>query len=792
VNELVLSSSGRKAAMQVKETISKAETERPIGETGVPGEARRWLLLILALFLVLAAVYNLTTPAFEAPDELEHTAYAVWLADGQGLPILEPAAPGPWEQEGTQPPLYYWAVARLLSWLPHSPAQELAELNPHANLGDPQRPDNKNRVLHNPHQTPGTWQEGGLFLRLTRFLSSLMACGTLLALYRLGRILFPDRPAMAVGMAGLVAFIPQFLFLSASVNNDNLIILIASWVLVLLAGWLRSRQPPSWPAVVALGVLLGLAALAKPSGLLLWPLAGGALVWVAWPQGRFRWLLLAGLVTYGAALALSGWWFVRNQQLYGDLTGLGPHLALMGARREIPSTFQAAMAEFRGFRYSFWALFGWFNILAPEAYYLLLDGLVALALIGLGLTSLRRMSRSSRPGRPLVVLLVAWITLVAAGLLRWTLWTPASQGRLLYPALGAIAPFLLLGWRALVPGRLLRPVALAGLALWIVWAVACPFLVIAPAYALPQRFAPEVDTQAALSGLGEVSGLDVQYGTCCRLLGYLVPDRSARPGDRLILTLVWQAGQPTDRDYSLFVHATTPAGDVLGQVDTYHGGGMYPTSQWQPGENIVERVYLSLSPQAQGPTLVRFNAGLYDLATGIRLPAQSATGQELEAVWLDEVALEPPAWPAPPPPSPEDTLFGGKIRLAGATLSAPSAQAGEVVTVTLLWVSQAQLDEDYVGFVHLLDAGGRKVAQDDHLPLDGRFPTRLWAPDTVLHDTYRLQLPPDLKEGTYQLWCGLYKATTVERLPAVAHASGQRWRDDLVSLGTLAVVAEQN
>ena len=63
-------------------------------------------------------------------------------------------------------------------------------------------------------------------------MSLLDAAGTLVAIYCLVRIIFPERPGVALGMAGLVAFIPQFLFLSASINNDNLVILIAAWVLV--------------------------------------------------------------------------------------------------------------------------------------------------------------------------------------------------------------------------------------------------------------------------------------------------------------------------------------------------------------------------------------------------------------------------------------------------------------------------------------------------------------------------------------------------------------------------------
>ena len=122
----------------------------------------------------------------------------------------------------------------------------LGTLNPYTSAGEPLRPDNKNRVLHDTEEERWPYSASVLSAHLMRVVSTLMGLGTLWAIYRLGRITFPDRPGIALGMMGLVAFTPQFLFLSASVNNDNLVILIVSWVLVLLASWLSSPQLPGW------------------------------------------------------------------------------------------------------------------------------------------------------------------------------------------------------------------------------------------------------------------------------------------------------------------------------------------------------------------------------------------------------------------------------------------------------------------------------------------------------------------------------------------------------------------
>ena len=753
---------------------------------------RPWgAIAILALFLGLAVFYNVGTPLYESPDELQHAAFVAWLAEGHSLPVLDPEDPGPWMQEATQPPLYYWVAATLTGWLPHDPAASLATPNPYANIGDPLRPDNKNRVLHDVDQERWPYSPGALSSRLVRAVSTLMALGTLWAIYRLGRITFPDRPGIALGMMGLVAFTPQFLFLSASINNDNLVILIASWVLVLLASWLSTPGLPGWLQVGTLGVLLGLAALAKLSGVLLWPLAAGTMAWLAWRSRDLRWLILAGLTVLGLALALSGWWFLRNQILYGDLTGTAVHLQVMGGpRRRLPSRWSTILAEFKGLRYSFWALFGWFNVLAPDPFYWILDGLAILGLAGFAVYLVRSLPRSPRPTREIVVLLAAWLGLVAVALLRWTVLASASQGRLLYPALSAIALILVVGWAELVPRRIRRPLGLAALAGWVAFAALIGAFVLKPAYALPERYR-SLDELAIAP-----SPLQVRFDDCCELVGYIPPGQPAHPGDWVPLTLVWRALASVDENYTLYVHARTAGRQLVGQLDTFHGGGLYPTSQWRPGEIIVDTVQIPIAWQAEGPALIRLNVGISDRATGQRLPAFARDGTELDTIFAGEVALAPVEWPRLQPDSPVDTVFGEQIHLSGIELPQTEARPGDVVTVTLQWEALDWVKADYTGFVHLVDPAGNDVAQEDHPPLNGWYPTRLWSPGTVIWDPYRLELPEDLTEGTYEFLGGLYHPETLQRLPAVAQQHlggnspqpGERWMDDLVYMGTLDVM----
>jgi hypothetical protein len=739
---------------------------------------------ILILFLGLAVLYNASVPPFEAPDELQHAAFVTWLADEKRLPVLEPGDPGPWEQEGTQPPLYYGIVAVLVGSVPHRSAGNLAELNPHANIGDPLRPDNKNRVLHDPEQEQWPYQGTALFVHLARLVSTLMAAGSLVGVYCLGRLTFPERKGVALGMMGLVAFVPQFLFVSAAINNDNLVILIGTWVLVLLVGWLQNPALPGWFSLMVLGLLLGAGALAKSSGLLLWPLAVLAMFWLAWKSRNLRWLLLGCLLAFAVAAAVCGWWYVRNWQLYGEISGIGAHLGLMGTRRRFPSRPAAIWAEFKGLRYSFWALFGWFNILLPTLFYQAIDILTILALVGFGLFVARSIRNRTGGVSVSIVMLCVWFALVSLAFVRWTLLTPASQGRLLYPALAPVALILVVGGSELLPRRFSWPLGAAMLMGWATWAGLCPGLAIRPPYALPERVA-SVDQLAV-----EPSFLDVRYGGCCELVGYIPSGRPVHAGDRVPVTLVWQSLEATDRDYSLFVHAMAADDQQVGQVDSYPGSGMYPTSLWHSGEIIVDTVSVLISARVKGPILVRFDVGLYDLASGRELAAYSGDGRQVRVVSAGEVAVDPREWPQLPTNPASGTVFEDKIGLAGVELSEPIASPGQAVTLTLTWEALAPITEDYAGFVHLVSPDGRDVAQDDHLPMQGQYPTRLWSADAVILDPYLLQLPADLEQGTYQLWGGLYHPASGQRLQAMSRDTGERWKDDLVLLGILVVSLE--
>src|SRR5512135_1161878 len=92
--------------------------------------------LILALIcFVLAALYSVTVPLFETPDEQTHFPLVQRLAHGEGLPLQRVGERTLWSQEGSQPPLYYALSAAVTSWIDTTDLPAVLYANPHAEIG---------------------------------------------------------------------------------------------------------------------------------------------------------------------------------------------------------------------------------------------------------------------------------------------------------------------------------------------------------------------------------------------------------------------------------------------------------------------------------------------------------------------------------------------------------------------------------------------------------------------------------------------------------------------------------
>ncbi|MBN1640156.1 MAG: glycosyltransferase family 39 protein [Anaerolineae bacterium] len=600
-----------------------------------------FLYAILTAYVLLALLYSLTTPFFEKTDELYHVAYIVHLADGKGFPAFDPHNPA--RQEATQPPLYYLAGALLIAGIDTGDMASLTRLNPYYRpIWDGVAGDNRNRYMHTVDEvTPRSG--AALAVRLLRCLSIAIGGAAVVCTYFVSIALFSERRWLAAAAMALCAFNPRFLYVSGTVNNDVMVAATCALTGLLALRAMRAPQLRLRHAV-ALGVALGAALLSKVSAVVMLPVVACALIYAAHKaagsgRGVLPLVLRWGGVILVCAAALSGWWFARNAILLGgDLAGTTVHVTKWGRRTEA-LTLDDLRLEVQGLEESYWAVFGLNSIPIARWINLILFGVDRLALVGAIVLAVKQWTRwrLDRETRLALLALAVWAAGSLASVCYWiALMRGVNLGRLLYPAIAALSTGIALGLCQFAPRRW-QPavVGIASVGL-LALAVASPFVYIRPNYAPP----PILD-ESEVGPLTE--RLDASFQGQVTLLGYEAHDEVTWPGDRVSITLYYQAMVPFGIDYTVFVHLVDQWGNILVQQDTYTGMGRYPTTSWQPGQIIADTFYLTMPEWTPVPGTGTFEVGFYDRATGVRLLVVDADGQVTgDSIWFYSLPFRAP------------------------------------------------------------------------------------------------------------------------------------------------------
>ena len=424
---------------------------------GRPNLTHYSLLFILTIYLALAVLFAVATPAWQNPDEPAHYNYVAHIAAGEGLPVLQVGdydqdylerlkekkfpdelSVAPVRYEFHQPPLYY-----LLA-------------------------------------TPVFWLSDGSLLPL-RLLSVLMGGFVVLLIFLSARTLFPTDPWISLGAAAFAGLLPMHVAMMSAVNNDGLAeALIAAAILALLR-WLAkvfddpqaSRQGPGVPwrrQLILLGVLVGLGLVTKATTYILLPLVvlvvAGALLLEPGRTHPRSWVVAAeGVATAtGPALLIGLPLWIRNMQIYGnfDFLGLRWHDQVVTGQ-PLTGDWIAAhgwMAYWqRAWHFtfsSFWGVFGWLGVFMDGRIYTTLLVLTGIAVVGLliwvGRVASGRQPLSSFQRWGLAVLLLLGMAALAS-YVWYNLRFVQHQGRYLFSGLLSISLFAAIGWREALRGR---------------------------------------------------------------------------------------------------------------------------------------------------------------------------------------------------------------------------------------------------------------------------------------------------------------------------------------------------
>ena len=689
---------------------------------------RYLLLVILAAFVTLSLVYSLTVPLFEGPDEIWHYAFADHLASGGRLPVFDAAQPATFLRNGAHPPLYYALIAVLIA--PIDRADFPAAY--HFNLASPKitpgaSGTSPNLLIHTARED-FPFRNTALAGHLARLVSIALGTLTVVGVFYVARRLLRNERLALIATA-FVAFVPQFLYGTALVNNDALAAASATWLLYALLRLLDDRR---WRWAVASGALLGITLLSKIGMIVVLPipaLALGLMYFmprrhrdtenVSNPSLRLRVsvanLLASGLMIYVVAALIAGWWYWRNLTLYGDPLMWREWQVLTGTGR-VPPTPIDFLRDMLGFFSLFWADF---SLRVDRVLWPIFGVIVLATVVGL----IRRAMNHQWPAVDWPGLFVAltWLGLLIAAAVRYSFSIYDIHGRLLYPASATIGVILALGLSGWPKPRRVMGIALAIL---MSIAVLAPFVIIQPAYARPIVAAlPDgvIKTSAQFDGV--------------ELIGYQVKSDRVKAGEPIEVLTYWRKTEATAGSSSGIIALTAPAGQIIGRSEMLLGSDAYPAEVWQASEIVATP--FKVPTQTERPTVASLQLKVSDRSLDLsRL-----------TVWADRACETDRK---------ADVTFGGSIKLIGYRV-----EEGTAPRIVLCWQALKPSPIDYTVFVHVPTNNG--MINGDAQPLRGNYPTSAWQPGEVIEDEHSLPAASDLKIPRASI--GLYRLDTGERLP---------------------------
>jgi len=277
--------------------------------------------------------------------------------------------------------------------------------------------------------------------------------------------------------------------------------------------------------------------------------------------------------------------------------------------------------------------------------------------------------------------------------------------------------------------------------------------------------------------------LSVSLEDRVELVGYGLP-QIVQAGNDLPLYLYWRVAQPIRPDhlYTFFAHLVDLRGYVWAQADTLG----YPVSSWIQGDLVVQAFDLAIPPDAP-PLEYQVKVGMYDQVTEARLVPTAESVPLPDSVVATEAfsvtrAIPPPTIEELDIPRLRQANFDNRFNLLGVDLRPLQVRRGEAVHISLYWQALAKPGSDYLVSVLMTDDEGNVLDELLREPVDGYYPTTLWADGEVVRD--RLDLFPDssVPSGRHRVWVRLYDPSTQ------THVRLAGSEEDRVRVGKVRVV----
>ncbi|MEM8858131.1 MAG: hypothetical protein AAGD96_07415 [Chloroflexota bacterium] len=645
-----------------------------------------WVYIVASLILGFA--YSAINPIHEGTDELRHYRFVQYIIQNRRLPIQ---GQEDCRSQSHHPPLFYMMAAAVTFGV--ETGQGVCH-NPQANPFWGYRQwevgtDNKNQYLHQPNEA-WPWRGEARAAHLARGVNVLLGTLAMLVTWLTARLIWPKNLWMAAGAVPLMAFLPQFLYMSGTLNNDVIAALAGGCVC--LAGVALIRRPGPLNLPVRWGIIFGavysLALMSKfnlaPFGLSL----GLVIIYkTLWLHRHWKRFLVAGSAMMGTTAVLAGWWFVRNQILYGEPTGFRILTELWGVR-EAASSWGLLWIELPSIWSTFIGRFGFGQIPLPPPVYQVSWGLTFFAIFGIGFSLFwvwlnpQESAENWLKLREIApeMLLLGLVALIAVTVVfAYVLVSPAgAMGRFLFPGLPAFALLIFWGltlWPKLLGWNLDRPLAIGSNVTMVLLAFVALFGYLQPAYAQPENISGQRISTLSLEQ-------PVTFEPFANLIDATISKRSYQPGDTIVVDMVWDVVSKPFGDFYFFAHVIDhETGELLAQRDTHPVTGKYPMSLWHEGEVFRDQIRIPI-PETVYPSTADVLIGFYAPNEGYRLVVSQGGNPLGDSYLIAPVSLiERPG----DYPNAQNWNFENRVQLRGFEYSTRQPSADQPLTVTFYW-----------------------------------------------------------------------------------------------------------
>lgn len=389
---------------------------------------RGWLALIFSLYFLLAIGYSLLMPIWEAPDEPAHYHLA-WHTATYG------EFPTEMNYEAHQPRPYYY----LGLWI----IRALDKIDPE--LTRFRHPREFPFTIRKPERRFDWTDENYNFfwgVYVLRWINIVFGSAALWLNWKAFKQMAPLPLALAA--LALSALMPQYLHITSSVNNDVLGTLAGAFLFYLTIRFLKEPSNLLGLFLVVLAILLPFS-----TKLTVLPVSAAVFLMLAWrlffgfPQKR--WLLYSA---FGILVAATIFYLLFPETVQAAWNEIQWRLFSLRKNALTEKYIRAITSQII---WTYWGKVGWLAVGLPLPVIQLLTGM---GLIGMTFQAVH-LIRSRTRGLLLGLWVAAWaigiFTLLAV--LRNGLTTFATQGRLLFPAIGALSVLMVAGWHDILLPR---------------------------------------------------------------------------------------------------------------------------------------------------------------------------------------------------------------------------------------------------------------------------------------------------------------------------------------------------